>query len=918
MSLKHLSTAVRVFCSFAESEILTNPATAWSDEKAIEAVKRSPRGASLAGELEKMSIAERQTVLRYAGSLEPLSPRGEILKFPSAEAAKTFAEQVEGLGHTERFNDFVVHVRDQDYALATRTAEAGGGAVVSDVIKDDFEKLDLALPNDMLTAGLPVELVEKSILAAIEARQNLTEGLVALTCAGPEEAFRGRLESFVRPRAKVHGVDESMVLALYNAKMIPSVHRATIAKSLKLEADASVGSVPPDQSTAKGAPPDRGGIAKNQPDVSAGKVATSQDGPKAEPKAPTEIVPDQAKDPASGDVTLPDGTVVPQEVLKGALSKLLANLATQLEQGTVGGKPEKPKGDGATPAADPEAPKETPAAEKPSAAPGVAAPPSKTDTKAAAVAETKNAPPAPPKPPKPAKPEEPKDDAKPKDEYTDGKPRPFPAYSDQNKVQGGKAKTDETIAQLSMRARSLGAPFQDVAGATLDGTLAEFVQAFEAMSETSGPARAFISRKIAVLQREGKPPEQAKAIALDMARKAGYDVPPTKGENTLKGTGADAMRGKKETSSASLPMVESDTGLAITVASPSKFDAATFHDIAMGEGVIARAGKLLDGAVQERIQCLTFPKPTFNESKAREWVEAFRVGAKPQSRRPELAEKKEEPGEQEELAQGAQAFEEAGKSVAALKASAFQLVTRDLVQIEAICQAIGAKKSMRAVAKLRESFTELHEEIKKRLGDYAKVHDQFMAESKAPEPVSPEPLTMDQAAATGVPASAPAAPALGTSAPVVAAPTESRIDKVVAALSEDHALLDRIADGETYSEIAPSLALSAGTVLALNGGLTTRELVETHEKLRLVAEKRGARVYQITLSEADRVLLSQVSESGGDCANLYHGTKDGATAPFAESQLERVVETLQYYGEVEHRLLADQFLKAMGRQAATV
>jgi len=50
---------------------------------------------------------------------------------------------------------------------------------------------------------------------------------------------------------------------------------------------------------------------------------------------------------------------------------------------------------------------------------------------------------------------------------------------------------------------------------------------------TSKEARGFIARKIAKNIDEGRPPEQAVAIAYSQARAKGYDVPPPRGIRRL-------------------------------------------------------------------------------------------------------------------------------------------------------------------------------------------------------------------------------------------------------------------------------------------------------------------------------------------------------------------------------------------------
>jgi hypothetical protein len=409
MNLSLLEMAVRVYCALVESESMVFPSTIFAPDKVLVALKMSPR-AAYAKLLADLSEADRLKVLGYVSAFPPNVPTGRVYVFEKAENAPKFIEQIRRIDNlaemelvSERAVNLATHANDIQARIKKALDELGGREwePPSDA---DFDKLDTELPQTMLQAGYPVELVEKLLVRAVQkADGKLNESIV--TGAGPEDAYRLRLDEFVMLASErlVLGVRESLVRAMRKAGVLPEAVVAVVNKALGEDEQGAgfAATAAADQQTA-GAPPDKGGVAKDQPDVSKGSPAKSQDGEKGEPKAPTEHVPSVEQGSPTGEVTLPDGTIVPQDVLRQAFAKMLQVLATQVQNNTTDGQPKGPA----------QEPEEMPAGEKP---PGEPAPPAAQD--------------GPPKEEKPAEEEKdevppPNGEKKPEDEEDPEKKKP--------------------------------------------------------------------------------------------------------------------------------------------------------------------------------------------------------------------------------------------------------------------------------------------------------------------------------------------------------------------------------------------------------------------------------------------------------------------------------------------------------------
>jgi len=365
-----LKLAVRTFCALTESAREAKPATLWSWDATREVLLASPKGTAVVEALSALTRPDRARALRYVGAFEPLSVVGEAFVFTDVAQARAFVAETESAGGVVTLlDDYVVSAAmDEPRALAAAVAKYAGAPYKGPSITDAYDRVDVTLPLDMLTAGLPLYLVEKVLLAAIDGGGLDESRVLGISTDGPEAQFRGRLARFAQPKAmanerKILGVAAPMIEAMLSRGMIPA-HAIRQVRLAVGEASADVGQPPSSANPPSSPPPDRGGVAKDQPDARSGSPAQSKSEPATEPKAPTERVPDGEEGGDNGDIKLPDGTIVPADVLKAALAKLMANLATQLEQGTEGGKPK----DKAEPDPEAEKPEDKAAQEAPPAA----------------------------------------------------------------------------------------------------------------------------------------------------------------------------------------------------------------------------------------------------------------------------------------------------------------------------------------------------------------------------------------------------------------------------------------------------------------------------------------------------------------------------------------------------------------------
>jgi len=348
--LKNLERAVRVYRALVESPIKVDSASVVSWPHVEGALKHSR---NLLVEMQSLPAKVRDRVLCYVGEFSPLEESRPLFQFPGFTEATQFVREVEEAGGSvQRLdNGGLVAASTSDYRTTESIATRLGGVRASrPSLDDEYYSVDKKLPEALLlTHNFDSVLVEKALVAAVYKRgDRLNENLfVGIKTDGPFARFESRINNFCSPR-QVLGV---------SAQLAEAVRLSGLAtpKMLKvMEAGGAAGGVAPGQGTEP--PADgRGGIAKDQPDSRAGTPADSRANPQEPAEPPTEHVPTQEQGGASNAITLPDGTEVPFDVMKTAFAKMLANLATQVEQGTVGGQPE-PRGAGEADAAGTEAP----------------------------------------------------------------------------------------------------------------------------------------------------------------------------------------------------------------------------------------------------------------------------------------------------------------------------------------------------------------------------------------------------------------------------------------------------------------------------------------------------------------------------------------------------------------------------------
>jgi hypothetical protein len=901
MSLKLLDLAVRTFCALTESEHSVTPAMLWNWQRTELALKATPKKfASLVEEVVKLTEQERAKLLRCVGAFEPLTLLGEAFVFPDAKSAMNYAQSAKQAGGTvEMLDPVTVHVHEQDYEIAEEAATALGGAKVDLHLSQEYDHLDRQLPIDMVNAGIPVETIIPAISKAIteRAKLNINENIV--TGDGKETAFRGRLGCFVTERT-IGGINARIVEALKLKGMIP----ANALKVLGLaEADAAVGNVPPEASSSKGAPPDKGGVAKDQPDVRQGSSATSRSEPQKKADKPTEHVPDGEEGGPTGDVTLPDGHVVSAQDLAPSLGKLLQNIATQLEQGTEGGKPQTPKGDGENEADEADETEE--AAEE---AKG------EEDKTGPATATT----PAPSAP------------------GAAGAPTPSPV----NEKRRAMKVTNEHAA-LALRC---GVPINEVALALETQTVSEVappggekvVKAIKKAGSADNPwAVAWAMKNKGEIESKKKGERVKDEIEKNGAAAPGVTPPAmnTMGRIDTNIAGMPKVEGKKresegarndgtllgkkkETSRASMSeamaleaIVAEEDSHVLSIREEKAFEAATFRTVSMSDGVTAIVGKLAEGG-KLKVLSFVFPETKFTQESAQAWVSkqrSERVG----KRRPELSEGKEsEAGKDDELASAAVAFQDADIQVRALKAAAFALATSDLVKVAAVSEALGLKKSKSKSEKLRETVMELHEEIKKVLTDFEDLHKVFEKESGGAEvPEEPAPAPAPTPAAAPAPVAVVAAPvAAPAPAPVAPEQAPAPVAEAVKRLIGRSNIMEPIREGQRYAVVAESIRVACPDL-----NLSARQVLEVHDTLQN-ADKvaRTVAIYDVALSEDDRKLVASVSKGPGDkLASLVERTANRRKAKVVENDLIAVVDALRRFGDIEHRLLADDLEKPM-------
>ena len=356
--MKNLERAVRLFRSLVEtgSDVQVTSSTLWSWPETENALATNPEASQILTEMRSLPDAVRERTMRYCGAFEPLEPKGDVYVFPNTGAAQSFITEMEVSGAVvDHLADEVVAAHGETPAHVEEIAIRHGGTPWSGAsLGDAFESVDTDLPYAMISAMVEPEEMEAALVEALWKPQTsaLSEAFISSPAPTAAAQFRGRLRAWARPRP-VFGVEARLFEALRMSGALPR------QLCLMVEADPQGGATTAAPGAAAGPPDDRGGVAKDQPTPGTGAPAQSaQDKPELPPQ-PTEHVPTQEEGGTMmGQVKLPDGTVVPPDIMRQAIAKVLKNIATQVEQGTTSGKPD-PK-----PAQDADKPQEQPAPEE--------------------------------------------------------------------------------------------------------------------------------------------------------------------------------------------------------------------------------------------------------------------------------------------------------------------------------------------------------------------------------------------------------------------------------------------------------------------------------------------------------------------------------------------------------------------------
>lgn len=332
--MKNLERAVRVYCALAESPVKVDSSSVRSWAHIERALTHSP---NLLMEMRGLEKTARGRVLSYVGEFAPLVESRPVFQLPDDIAAKRFVKEVEEAGgmaaHLD--NGGLVSASSHDFKTVESIATRLGGAPYKGPrLADAFESVDTTLPEAMIIkGGVDSRTCEKALIEAIYLNRDATTLSEANLFAGFKvdgvlDRWKGRISSFCRPKS-VLGVSRRLAEAVRVSGL------ATPEMIRLMEA----GEPAPGVSHGGGGAgnDNRGGLTKEQPGN--GSPANSRSGQQKSQTLPTEHVPAQEQGATGNAVRLPDGTVIPMDTLRQAFGKMLHNMATQVEQGTVGGTP---------------------------------------------------------------------------------------------------------------------------------------------------------------------------------------------------------------------------------------------------------------------------------------------------------------------------------------------------------------------------------------------------------------------------------------------------------------------------------------------------------------------------------------------------------------------------------------------------
>jgi len=386
--LKNLERAVRVYRALVESPVRVDSVSvrAWPHiERAI------AHNSKLLQEIKQLPVATRDRVMAYASELTPLNEGSIVYQLPGPSQATAFAKRVAENGGQATHVDGGGMVSALGYDTQAQesidhfAADLGGTRVVGPKLADRFDRVDVSLPESMFTSGLDGDECERALIEAIHRQPgtSLNEAMFMGIHGGhggnAMSRYHTRLSSFCIPRDVVtvlaeatnfEKLVENMAPDTRNklAQFIEHANRRDIGNFLNLiqrannpknyintfvpenvtsvnalrrlvEAGGAAVGVTGTGNTGGDNSDDRGGIAKDQPDMRQGSPADSKSNPQEPQPQPTEHVPTQEQGGPTNALRLPDGTEVPMDALRQAFSKMLQSMATQVANGTEGGQP---------------------------------------------------------------------------------------------------------------------------------------------------------------------------------------------------------------------------------------------------------------------------------------------------------------------------------------------------------------------------------------------------------------------------------------------------------------------------------------------------------------------------------------------------------------------------------------------------
>lgn len=356
--MKLIERAIRLYCSLLKSDASVRPADMWKPAVIEAALKHDPK---LLAEMKALPTKDRDRTLRYASAFEPLESLGTVFVFPDAPSAASFqqtVEKLEGGNFAESYGDTIVHAYGpEEDVIKAEAANRGGAPWRGPKLEHLVAKVDAALPYDMCCEGIdPSVICEALTRSLLQSRGGLKLNESMLTPTSAEAAkFGGRLAHFMTFRPLL-GVEPELIEGLRLKGSLTESQIADIAEDGP--------PVPPPAPKT----PDRGGVSTEPPPPGGPATSSTQDPPKA-PEKPTEHVPTAEQGAPDGDVTLPNGQKIPQEILQQAFIKFLDRLKAKLANGTESGTP-TPKGAGDQPP-----PTDTPKAQEAPKPPAPPAPP---------------------------------------------------------------------------------------------------------------------------------------------------------------------------------------------------------------------------------------------------------------------------------------------------------------------------------------------------------------------------------------------------------------------------------------------------------------------------------------------------------------------------------------------------------------